>query len=313
MSAIHWAQISEGGMLLGLRFLYVIHGLFGRWPFRLLLWPVMLYFFQRRGIARHASIDYLRRVDTELTGIAIYRQSFRHFLAFGECILDKTLAWSGRLRLDTIRIDGLDVLMARLAAGEGAVLLVSHLGNVEVSRVLARLQPGIRITVLVHTKHAPRFNRFLAALNHASQADLMQVTEMTAATAIILGERAARGELVVIAADRVPVSASPRVVFAPFFGSPAPFPVGPFVLAGLLKCPVFLLFCPKYSDGYRLVFEPFAVPVLLPRATRDAALQAAAARFAARLEYYCRQVPLQWFNFYPFWTQPHSGCAPISE
>jgi len=304
MQASHWAHIGESGMLIGMRFLYAIHRHFGRWPFRLLLWPVMLYYFLGHGIARHASLEYLRHIDPALRGWAAYDKSIRHFLAFGECILDKALAWNGQLPFDRLPIEGLPALKEKLAKGQGAVLLVSHFGNMEVSRALARLEPDIRLTVLVHTKHALRFNQFLAALNPVSQADLIQVTEVDAATAILLAERIARGELVVIAADRVPVSSEPRVVFAPFLGEAAPFPVGPFVLAGLLKCPVFLLFCPKFADGYRLIFEPFAEVLSLPRATREAALQAAAARFAERLAYYCRQAPLQWFNFFAFWAQP---------
>ncbi len=310
MQAHHWATIGESGMLIGMRFLYAIHRYLGRWPFRLLLWPVMLYYFLGRGIARRASLDYLRHLNRDLHGWRTYVKSFRHFIAFGECLLDKALAWNGQLSFEHLPIEGLPALKISLASGQGAVLLVSHFGNMEVSRALAKLEPDIRLTVLVHTKHAQRFNHFLAALNPQSQADLIQVTEVTAATAVLLAERVARGELVVIAADRVPVSAEPRVVTVPFLGSPAPFPVGPFVLAGILKCPVFLLFCPKFADGYRLIFEPFAEVLSLPRATREAALQAAAARFAERLAYYCQQAPLQWFNFFPFWAQPVAIDAP---
>lgn len=300
----HWASIGESGMLAGMRFLYAIHRYLGGWPFRLLLWPVMLYYFLGHGVARRASMEYLRHLAPDLRGWNASCKSFRHFIAFGECLLDKALVWNGQLPLDGLRIEGLPLLRAHLTSGQGAVLLVSHFGNVEVSRALARLQPDIRLTVLVHTRHAQRFNHFLSALSPASQADLIQVTEVTAATAVLLAERIARGELVVIAADRVPVSDQPRVVFAPFLGSPAPFPVGPFVLAGLLKCPVFLLFCPKFAGGYRLIFEPFAEALILPRATREAALQAAATGFAERLAYHCRQAPLQWFNFFAFWAQP---------
>lgn len=298
---IHWAHIAEGGAVLGMRAMYVIHRGLGRWPFRIVMLPVMIYYFLGRGIARRASLEYLSQLG--IMGLQRYWMSFRHFLAFGECILDKALAWSGRLPLDHLKIDGLDGLKQRLATGQGAVLLVSHLGNMEISRALAKLEPDIKLTVLVHTKHAQRFNRFLGALNQESQADLIQVTEVSAATAIMLAERLARGELVVIAADRVPVSDDPRVVFAPFLGREAPFPVGPFVLASLLKCPVFLLFSLKLADGYHLSFEHFADSLNLPRSAREAALREAAARFAQRLEHYCRAAPLQWFNFFPFWSQ----------
>jgi predicted LPLAT superfamily acyltransferase len=180
----------------------------------------------------------------------------------------------------------------------------------EVSRALARRNADVKLTVLVHTRHAQRFNRLLAVLNHESQADVIQVADITAATAVELSERVARGEFVVIAADRVPVSAAPRVVTVPFLGDEAPFPVGPYVLAGLLNCRVYLLFCLRAGDGYHLFIEPFAETVRLPRVGRDAALRPIVARFAARLEHYCRMAPLQWCNFYPFWPVRGSPDPP---
>lgn len=305
-TAVHWEQIGEAGVTLGMRALFLTHRCFGRWPFRVLLTPVVGYFYLTRGIARQASLDYLRRVHGPAGLLTRHWRCLRHFLTFGECILDKALAWSGALTLESVQMHGVELLRAQLASGQGALLLVSHLGNQEVSRALARRTPGLRMTVLVHTRHAPKFNRFLATLNQESQADLIQVTEVTAGTAVMLSERIARGELVVIAADRVPVSAEGPVVRVPFLDECAPFPIGPYVLAGLLKCPVYLLFCLRLIDGFHVFIEPFAELMNLSRADREAILKRTAARFAARLEHYCRLAPLQWFNFYQFWTAPGS-------
>jgi predicted LPLAT superfamily acyltransferase len=180
--------------------------------------------------------------------------------------------------------------------------------------VLAQRQPGLRLTILTHTAHAPRFNRLLAAHDPASQAGLLQVGEITAATAVLLEERVSRGEWVAVAGDRVPPGPAGRAVGAPFLGREAPFPVGPYILADLLRCPVMLLFCLRLADGYRLVLEPFADRLSLPRVGREALLGAAAARFAGRLEHHCRQAPLQWFNFFPFWDAPTgaSGREPLA-
>ena len=42
----------------------------------------------------------------------------------------------------------------------------------------------------------------------------------------------------------------------------------------------------------------------MPRKERDRVLTDLVAQYAARLEYYCRRAPLQWFNFYQFWNLP---------
>jgi predicted LPLAT superfamily acyltransferase len=80
------------------------------------------------------------------------------------------------------------------------------------------------------------------------------------------------------------------------------------VLGYLLGCPVYLFFCLKREtrdgSGYRIYLEPFAEKILLPQRERQAAIDAYVARYAARLECYCREAPLQWFNFFDFWHEP---------
>jgi predicted LPLAT superfamily acyltransferase len=41
----------------------------------------------------------------------------------------------------------------------------------------------------------------------------------------------------------------------------------------------------------------------VPAGRREEVIQERVERFAARLEHYCKLVPLQWFNFYDFWTE----------
>jgi predicted LPLAT superfamily acyltransferase len=111
-----------------------------------------------------------------------------------------------------------------------------------------------------------------------------------------------RGEWLAMAADRTPVGGGGRVARVPFLGAPAAFPLGPWVLAGLLGCPVFLLFCLRDADGHTLYLERFAEQVALPRGGRDAALTGLAARYALRLQHFTLQAPRQWYNFYRFWA-----------
>jgi predicted LPLAT superfamily acyltransferase len=155
--------------------------------------------------------------------------------------------------------------------------------------------------VLVHTKHAQIFNRLLGQLDPKSQLNLMQVTEISPATAVLLSEKIGRGEFVAIAGDRIPVSSSPRVALAKFLGEMAPFPVGPYILASLLRCPVYLLFSLRAGHASEIHFELFRESIRLPRKSRDAALAGLVGEYARRLEHFCLRAPLQWFNFYDFW------------
>lgn len=295
----HWASINEISFVAGMRLMFWICRVFGRWPFRMVLYPVLGWYVLSKPRPRRASQAYLARVarytSTPMPGV------LRHFAAFGESILDKMLLWGGLFELDTVDVHGGQLVVDAAAAGRGGLLICAHLGNLELCRVLSRQRREIKLTVLVHTKHAQAFNDMLARLNPDSRLNLLQVTEMSPATAILLSERVARGEFVVIAGDRVPVSHNPRVALADFMGAPAPFPVGPYVLANILQCPVFLLFSVRQGRRSALYFEAFRDAVRIPRQGRDAAFQQLAGDYARRLEHYCLRAPLQWFNFYDFW------------
>ena len=299
---LHWAAINEFSFVAGMRFMFWICRVFGRWPFRIVLYPVLAWYVLTKPLPRKASRDYLRRM-ARFSGRA-QPGVMRHFAAFGESILDKMLLWGGLFKFDSVELHGREVMTEALRSGRGGLLICSHLGNMELCRVLSRRRQDIKLTVLVHTKHAQAFNQMMGSLNPDSQLNLLQVTEMNPATAMLLAERVARGEFVVIAGDRVPVSHNPRVAVTDFLGEPAAFPVGPYVLAGVLQCPVYLLFSTRRGRHSDVYFEHFRDAVKVPRKERDAALTALAVDYAKRLEHHCVRTPLQWFNFYDFWHLP---------
>jgi predicted LPLAT superfamily acyltransferase len=305
--ARHWAHINEATFAAGMRLLFWICRIFGRWPFRVVLYPVVLWYVLTRPIARRASALYLQRVSA-FSGAGDGKPRFsavlRHFATFAESILDKMLLWGGLFNVHDTVLHGQELLLDRMATKRGGLLICAHLGNLELCRVMSKQQTGLKLTVLVHTKHAQAFNKLLAQLDPASELNLMQVTDMSPATAMLLTERIERGEFVVIAGDRIPVSANPRVAMAPFLGHEAPFPVGPYVLASILQCPAYLLFAVRTAHTSELHFELLRESIRLPRKGRDEMLAGLVAQYAARLQYFCLRTPLQWFNFYDFWQLP---------
>jgi predicted LPLAT superfamily acyltransferase len=307
----HWAQINEFSFIAGIRLLFWVGRVFGRWPFRAVLYPVLLWYVIAKPSARASSRDYLRRVaaieaDTRI--VVSWFGVLRHFAAFGECILDTLLLWCGLFDTGSVELTGVDSILGQISTKRGGLLICCHLGNLELCRVMSTLQSEFKVTVLTHTKHAVKFNQLLARLNTRSQLNLMQVTELTPATAVLLSEKINQGEFVAIAGDRIPVAPKPRVAFARFLGAMAPFPVGPYILASLLQCPVYLLFSLRTDRGAAIQFEPFRDEIRLPRKNRDDALAALVEDYAARLEENCLRAPLQWFNFFDFWR-----LSPVSD
>lgn len=309
--AAHWATVGESTFVLGLRFLCAVHRWFGRGPFLLFLYPVVTYYWATRGLARRASMEYLRRIQAERGALGhapTWRDGVRHFMSFADTILDKTLALSGRYRFDTLRVHGRELLQGLLREGRGGMFVTAHIGCLEMCQAAANELGSLRLNVLVHTSHAEKFNRVLGRLDPDSAVRLLHVSEITPATAVMLAERVGRGEFVAIAGDRIPVGTG-KTVRARFLGREAPFPVGSYVLASLLKCPLFLMGCVREGATHALHIERLAEAVDLPRRQRDERLAQHAQAYADRLEALLTEAPFEWFNFFPFWDQPGAGSA----
>lgn len=304
----HWAQMEERGIIWGMQALLKVYRLFGRKVLQLFLYPVVSYYWLANSKARQASLEYLQRIAAFLPDNSIQTGlygSYRHFICFANAILDKLAAWCGALSFQDVEFHGREAIHRHVALSQGVLILVSHLGNLELGRVMAYMGKKVTINVLVHTKHAEKFNTLLNRYAEAGTMNLIQVTEINAATAVLLLDKIEAGELVVIAADRVPVTGLNRVARADFLGENALFPQGPFILASLLKCPVYTLFCLKQHGKQIIFFEHFSDGLSFPRKQRDAMIQGCVQDFANRLQQYCLREPLQWFNFYDFWQVEH--------
>jgi predicted LPLAT superfamily acyltransferase len=309
----HWSSIGEETFVGGMWLLYALFRIGGRLPFRLFLYPVVFWYWASSRAAREASLEYLQRLQRATGALGRepdWRDTLRHFFSFAETILDKMLAVGGRYKLETIRFVGREPFEETVRSGQGGLLVTAHMGCLEMCQASAEATRGMKLTVLVHTVHAEQFNRMLDRLSPGRGISLMQVTEISPATAVLLAERVARGEFVAIAGDRVPIVAGrASAVQVPFLGHDAPFPTGAYMLASLLKCPLFALGCIRQGDAHEVVFDKLADRVVLPRGDRLAGCTVHAAQFARGLERLLARAPYEWFNFFSFWNQPGALAA----
>lgn len=306
----HWAQQNERGNTWGIRALLFLYRIGGKWLVKLGLCPVLLYFFLTAQGSRTSSLDYLRRVYAYFGPLPAMPYmpgsllSFRHFWQFAQAALDKVDAWMGQIQLQDIAGGDIERFEQGLLRGEGSVLIASHIGNVEVCRALAKKRFAKRMNVLVFTQHAARFNRILKEVNNDVDVDLIQATNITPDLVIMLKSRVEQGESVVIVGDRIAVDAPQHVVWTEFLGKPAPFAIGPWVLASVLECPVFFISCVYAKGRYQIDVVPFADRLSLPRRQRQTELQRVVSAYAQHLENVVKEYPLQWYNFYNFWDLP---------
>lgn len=306
-SGTHWAALGEHTFVGGIWLLYAVHRLFGRAAFRVLSAPVVLLHWCTRPALRAASLDYLRRLHAARPGLFArapgWREGLRHVACFAETMLDKLLAMAGRYPAARISERGVADVDVDLRAGRGGIFVTAHMGCLELCRAFARDKSILELTVLVHTKHAESFNRLLQRLDPQARVRLMEVSEFGPATAVQLQAIVAEGGWVAIAGDRVPIH-SAQVAEVQFLGHTAPLPVGPYVLASLLRCPLVLVSCLHKGAGYEIRFERLAERVELPRGQRAQALQRYAQSYADAIAAGLAESPYDWFNFYAFWERP---------
>jgi predicted LPLAT superfamily acyltransferase len=300
----HWSWLAERGAYCGLLFLAAAYRLLGRRGCVIVMLPIVLYFYLRGSEQRKASTAFLERAyaaggNRQRVG---FRDGYRHFLSFAIGALDAFIAWTGGMPKTTLLVsDGHDLAEAERST-KGALFLVSHLGSIEVARALLDDATRDRLTLLVHTRHAENYNRLVRKFRPEAAFDVLQVSELGPESAIALKARIDAGRWVVIAGDRTPVSGLAHTSPAPFLGRAAPFSHGPYILAALLDCPVYTLFCLGEDRRYRLDVRKFSDRIQLSRSDRRAALGENAVRYARILEGYAINNPMQWYNFYDFWA-----------
>jgi len=261
----HWSKIAERGTVAGIWFVVTLATIGGRRPARAFTHLLVPYYLLFAGRARRSSQDYLRRALGEATLPMVYR----HILRFAQIAVDRLFFVRGKVELFDVRSHGEEHLWRLLEEGRGAILLGAHLGSFEAMQRMADAR-SIPINIVGYFRNARMFNSVLERLNPRCNARLISLAPNDIDVILQIRDRLDRGELVAILADRT--LEGQRAATVEFFGSPARFPTGPYLLASMLKCPVYLVFgLHRPPDRYDLYCEPFADELELPRRGREQA------------------------------------------
>jgi predicted LPLAT superfamily acyltransferase len=305
-----WRERPERSNMLMLRVMTWISLRLGRRAGRCVLYGIAAYFLVTHPAARRASRDYLGRVLSMPARSVGWRRSFLHFLSFASTIHDRVYLINDQFHLFDIRIHDQHVIETMTGGKEGVFLMGAHAGSFEVLRAVGRKQPGLRVAMVMYEENARKLNAALGAINPVAQQDIIPLGRPD--SMLKVNESLTAGSVVGMLADRCLNNDTTRPV--PFMGEPAEFPVGPFRMAAILRRPVVFM-VGLYGGGkrYDIHFETLADFSSIPAGGRDAAVQAAMARYAQLLEQYCRAAPYNWFNFFDFWQagKPAPAATPV--
>ncbi|MBP5156651.1 MAG: glycosyltransferase family 2 protein [Treponema sp.] len=239
--------------------------------------------------------------------------AYAQITSFALCLTEKVAAWSGKASLNTVIFHDDDVvkLKQQLSEGKGAMIISSHLGNMELLRCLASYgETGVGrkvpVTAIMDMQVSPHFSKTLGRMNSRYQMDIIASSDIGIDSMERLQQTLEDGGLVVIAGDRTSASSPERSIGVPFLGKEAPFPYGAFLLASMLCVPVYFVFSLRqkgtfFRPKYNMFVKESGISFDCPRKERKLRAESLCRQFAGLMERYCLEYPLQWYNFFDFW------------
>lgn len=281
---------------------------------RSLVYPVSFFYWIFSPDARKVAVQYQKRLR-EFTGRKIPKRisAYKQILSFSLCVLEKMEGWLGKIKFSKIQYQNDDItsILDLLKQGKGAMLITSHLGNMELLRSLSDYNEqlvgrSVPVYVVMDMDVNSNFSQTLKSVNPKVSFNVISSNEIGPDTIVTLMEAIEAGALVVIAGDRTSPYTKEKNLRISFLGKDASFPYGVFLMAALIKAPVYFMFGLRsrlsiFNPKQNVYIEKCHTDFNCPRSEREERITQCCGEYVARLEKYCILYPYQWYNFFDFW------------
>ena len=228
-----WKQQGERSNPFLLKLIMWIALNMGRGFARIFLYPIVLYFMMTSPKVVKSSKYYLTRVFKKRVGLV---QVARHIFCFSATILDRVYFITDQHQRYKLNIHNLEALTQYVKQNKGCILLGTHLGSFEVLRTLAVNNHSLPLKILMYHNHNRMITDLLEELNPEIN---KTVIDLAAEDALFQTQEALQqGYCVGMLGDRA--IARDKVTHCNLLGDKATFPMGPLLLASILKVPVVL-------------------------------------------------------------------------
>ena len=288
----HWTDKGERGSVMLMHLVVWLARSAGRAACRWLLYPIVFYFLLTDSVARQSSAEFLQAVHSRK---ARWTDVFAHLYSFASTLLDRVFMAAGDLDKLEVTIEGLALVDLTLTKGRGCILLGSHLGSFDLLLLAGKKMGGRQINVMMRVDPRSRLRR-IAGIDDASY-NLIPLGRPD--SYLRAHEALSRGCVVAILADRTDGSSSLPVRF---MNRMTTMPIAPHILAARSQAPI-LMFFGLYECGNRYRVKFVECGTAAAPTSRGAQLQPEINVYADLLEQHARRHPLNWFNFYPYWTE----------
>jgi predicted LPLAT superfamily acyltransferase len=286
------------GQVLGFKIFVFILNTFGLNPAYFLLRFVSFYYFLFSKPNKYIRQYFIQahHYSPLKARLAIYKNNFM----LGQTIIDKVATMAGaKTPFKMIHKNG-EMLDELTAIGKGGILVSAHIGNWEVAgQGLNRL--GTAFNILMYSNEKQDVKQYMDGVMKEKKINIISIDEETKSHIIELHKAFSNNELVVMHGDRYREGA--KTLTANFFGKPAKFPAGPFIMAAKFGVPLCIVFAVK-TDKHTYQFsteKPIQVDRVRGEAQLEKVCQDLLLQYVAKVEETAKAYPHQWFNYYNFW------------
>lgn len=281
----------------------------------LIIFSASLFFFFKLKKQRKHYENFRKQLGIYTKGKAPkIVNTYPNILSFGFSIVEKMEGWLEKTKYRDIikHDDALPELISLLESGKGAFIIGSHLGNLDLLRSLSNfcetgVSRKISVTTVMSMKVTKILNEMLKEINKDFDMNVINSDAVGPDAIFMLQNEVENGGLVVITGDRTSAH-SERCIEHDFLGKTAEFPYGPFLIASLLKVPVFFVFALRTNSAalfpkYNIFVEKAETDFNCPRSETKKRIGILCGEYAATLEKYAIKYPTQWYNFFDFWQK----------
>ncbi|MBR1536140.1 MAG: hypothetical protein IJ630_04330 [Treponema sp.] len=314
--AENWYEVKQNHNL-GYKMMFFILKTFPAVFMRLLAFPVGFFYWAFGKKARLVSKDYLLKIQVSLLpdfdkSKKLPLSTLKHISSFALNLVENVQSWAGKFSFSDVSWQNDDVfdLVKNINSSKGSVILISHLGNAQMMKGLASMgesgtEKKMSITTISDAKISQGLTALLNEINPASSMNIISSDNIGPETIILLQERLEKGEVIVIAGDRISAHTD-RNIEIEFLGETARFPYGVFLLIALLNAPTYFVTGLREKDfslhpKYDMFVKKNPLDFDCTRSEREERIKETARNYAKNLESLSKMHPYQWYNFFDFW------------
>lgn len=256
---------------------------------------IAMIIFALVGRNRRGAVANMERI-LGFEGAPATAAASRMFAEFAHCMTETMEYYGPRPRPIALDVPRENALAEALRAGRGAVIVTGHFGNWDVAAKALNEYGRPVSVVMAREVNATTHEYVRRAREQAGVRVIYSDSSVFSSLNVIRALR--HNEIVAMQLDRAPGCKGTLLV--PFFGAPAPFPSGPFILARLSGTPLIPVFVPRLGTRHYAV--QIGKSISVPHHARDRhALERVMSKVVGEFEEVVRRFPTQWFQFSLFW------------